>query len=168
MRVLVISGSMGAGKTTVLGEASDLLSAAAIPHAAIDLDGIAAVHVPPAVAATIRAQNLRSLAEHFRAAGIARMLIAEAVESRESRDWLRATIDAEMLRVCRLRAAVATMQQRIRLREPGMLQQAFVERVLTLEEALDAGGVEDYSVTNDARPVTEVAREVLRRADWLS
>src|SRR5690349_23304571 len=36
--VLVISGSMGAGKTTVLGEASDLLAASGIEHAAIDLD----------------------------------------------------------------------------------------------------------------------------------
>ncbi len=30
--VLVISGSMGSGKTTVLGEASDILTEAGIPH----------------------------------------------------------------------------------------------------------------------------------------
>ena len=32
--VLVISGSMGAGKTTVLSEASDILAEASVPHAA--------------------------------------------------------------------------------------------------------------------------------------
>ena len=36
--VLVISGSMGSGKTTVLSEASGLLAEASIPHAALDLD----------------------------------------------------------------------------------------------------------------------------------
>ena len=36
--LLIISGSRGAGKTTVLSEASDLLSLAGIAHAAIDLD----------------------------------------------------------------------------------------------------------------------------------
>jgi hypothetical protein len=41
VKVLVISGSMGSGKTTVLGEASDLLTMANILHAAIDLDYLA-------------------------------------------------------------------------------------------------------------------------------
>ena len=46
LKVLVISGSMGSGKTTVLGEASDLLGAAEIIHAAIDLDSLALGHLP--------------------------------------------------------------------------------------------------------------------------
>ena len=36
--VIVITGNMGAGKTTILAEASDLLTAGGIVHAAIDLD----------------------------------------------------------------------------------------------------------------------------------
>jgi hypothetical protein len=59
------------------------------------------------------------------------------------------------------------MQQRIRLREPGMLQEQFVARVAELEASLDAGCVEDFSVENDGRSVTAVAREVLVRAGWL-
>jgi adenylate kinase len=34
--LLIITGTMGAGKTTVLGEASDILALRQIPHAAID------------------------------------------------------------------------------------------------------------------------------------
>ena len=60
------------------------------------------------------------------------------------------------------------MQQRIRLREPGMLQEQFVARIGELEASLDAGRVEDFSVQNDGRSVTEVAREILVRAGWLS
>ena len=70
--------------------------------------------------------------------------------------------------VCRLRARLETMQRRVREREPGMLQEEFVARVAEeLEASLDAGGVEDFSVENDGRSVTAVAREVLRRAGWL-
>ena len=45
-RVLVISGSMGAGKTTVMGEASDILSARGVAHAAFDLDALGIVLLP--------------------------------------------------------------------------------------------------------------------------
>jgi N-acetyltransferase len=38
--VLIISGSMGAGKSTVLGEIHDLLVEREIPHAAIDFDAL--------------------------------------------------------------------------------------------------------------------------------
>jgi len=40
VKVLVITGSMGAGKTTVLGEASDLLAVSQVAYAVIDLDGV--------------------------------------------------------------------------------------------------------------------------------
>jgi hypothetical protein len=48
-----------------------------------------------------------------------------------------------------------------------MLQEQFVARVQPLEAALDAAGLEDFSVDNDGRSVTDVAREVLRLAKWM-
>jgi hypothetical protein len=59
------------------------------------------------------------------------------------------------------------MQQRIRLREPGMLQEQFVARVAELEASLDAASVEEFSVEKEGRSVTAVAREILARAGWL-
>ena len=56
------------------------------------------------------------------------------------------------------------MQERVRVREPGMRQEEFVRRVVDLERAMD---IEDFSVDNESRSVTEVAREVLDRAGWL-
>src|SRR6202790_531799 len=47
-RLLIITGTMGAGKTTVLGEASDILALRHIPDAAIDLDALGLVHIPSA------------------------------------------------------------------------------------------------------------------------
>lgn len=42
--MLVISGSMGSGKTTVLSELSDLLEEAGVAHAAVDLDTLSLMH----------------------------------------------------------------------------------------------------------------------------
>ena len=47
-----------------------------------------------------------------------------------------------------------------------MLQQALVDRVLTLDAILDAVTLEDFSLTNEGRSVTDVAREMLARAGW--
>jgi hypothetical protein len=65
-------------------------------------------------------------------------------------------------------ADLKTMQGRIQIREPGMLQTTFVTRVARLDALLDQAGVEDFSIENSGRSVTDVARDVLVRAGWLS
>ena len=82
-RVLVISGSMGAGKTTVMGEASDLLSARGVVHAAFDLDALGIVLLPEPVAAELHYRNLAAIYTNSVEAGVESFLIAAAIESRE-------------------------------------------------------------------------------------
>jgi hypothetical protein len=48
-----------------------------------------------------------------------------------------------------------------------MHQEQFVTRSRTLDAALDAAHVEDFTTLNDERNVTDVAHEVLRRAGWI-
>ncbi len=166
VNVLVISGSMGSGKTTVLGEASDLLTLADIPHAAVEMDSLANGHLPPG-AIGIEGLNLAAMWKNFATQGIARLLLAEALDSADKLRQIRDAIPGAQITVCRVRATIRTMQQRVRMREPGLLQEWFVARVVQLEESLDAAAIEDFSVENDSRSITEVAREMLRRAAWL-
>jgi hypothetical protein len=167
VRVLVITGSMGAGKTTVLGEASDLLAASNVAHAAIDLDGLGVCHLPDAPTADLALANLAAVWRNYAAAGAGRLLIAEALESEAARERLRAAIpDADVV-VCRLRVPLAVMQARVRVREAGLWQQRYVDRVAALEARLDAAGVEDFSIQAGDRGVTDVAREMLERTGWL-
>jgi hypothetical protein len=44
--LLIVTGSMGAGKTSALGEASDILATQSIARAAIDLDAFGLAHLP--------------------------------------------------------------------------------------------------------------------------
>ena len=167
IKVLVISGSMGSGKTTVLVEASDLLAAADIPHAAIDLDALGIGYLPAGTTDELQTRNLAAVWRNYAAAGVTRLLVSEALDTGAKRAQLQGVIHEATIVVCRLRARLSTMEQRVRARELGILQERFVAQVAELEAALDAGQAEDFSVVNDGRSITEVAREVLVRAGWL-
>lgn len=168
IKVLVISGSMGSGKTTVLAEASDLLTAADIPHAAVDLDALGLGYLPAATADELEIRNLAALWRIYAASGATRLLIAGALETSDKRAQLQGVIREATILVCRLRARLSTMERRVRARELGILQERLVARVTELETALDAGQVEDFSVENDGRSLTDVARDMLIRAGWLN
>jgi hypothetical protein len=159
---------MGSGKTTLLGEASDILAAHGVRHAAIDLDAVNAAGLPDDASADLTVRNLAALGANFAAAGIERILLAEAVDSRERLERIRSALGGATIVVCRLTAELETLQARIRQREPGMLQQQFVHRAGELDARLDRAGVEDFVVANGSRrSITDVAREVLIRAGWL-
>jgi hypothetical protein len=168
VRVLVISGSMGSGKTTVLAEASDILITRRIPHAAIDLDALGCVHLPAGTPnQDLMYRNLKSVWKNYEAAGLKSLLVARAVEDPAELARCREAVPCANMVVCRLKASLQTMQERVRDREPGMLQQKFVDRAAELEALLDYAHVEDFEVQNEDRSVTDVAQEILVRSGWL-
>jgi len=167
VRVIVITGSMGAGKTTVLGEASDLLAKDGIAHAAIDLDALAISHLPGSASpGDLTHANLRSVWTNYAAAGATRLLVAAAMENSVELDRVKSAIPNAEIVVCRLRAPLETMMARVRLREPGMHQERFVARVAELERLLDAAALENFALTNTGS-VTDVARRMLVKSGWL-
>src|SRR5437588_2602047 len=90
MTVLVISGSMGAGKTTVMAEASDLLAERGIAHAALDLDALGIVHGP--ASDDLMYANLTAVSANYSLAGVSRLLVASAVVSKRELDRLRVAL----------------------------------------------------------------------------
>jgi hypothetical protein len=64
--LLIITGTMGAGKTTVLGEASDILALRHIVHAAIDLDALGLAHLPSATGNdAVMYKNLQAVSKNY-------------------------------------------------------------------------------------------------------
>ena len=166
--VLLITGTMGAGKSTVMAEASDLLAARDIDHAAIDVDALAVAHISsmPNNDETMYA-NLECVCRNYAQLGVRRFVLAQALENRSNLERCRNATSAEDVVVCRLTARLATLQQRVKLREPGMLQSQFVARVEVLNAILDRAGLEDFTLPNENRSISEVAQEMLMRAGWL-
>jgi hypothetical protein len=66
-----------------------------------------------------------------------------------------------------LTASLEVMQQRVRMREPGVWQAEFVARVAKLSAILDGARLEDFTVANENRSLREVAHEVLFKAGWI-
>ena len=159
---------MGAGKTSVLAEASDILALRHIAHAAVDVDALGLAHLPIAARNDeVMYQNLRSVCNNYASVGVTRFLLARALENRTELDLFRNIVSAANTVVCRLTASVETMEQRVKKREPGVLQQQYVSRVAELNVILDRARLEDFSVTTENRPPTEVAHEMLVQVGWI-
>jgi hypothetical protein len=160
---------MGAGKTAVLGEASDILAERGIVHAAIDMDALGLAYLPFAASSdAVMYDNLRSICRNYAALGVRRFLLARALEDDAQLLLCREIVPASNTVVCRLTASIELMQRRVERREPGISQQEYVARVAKLNAILDGSHLEDFAVANEDRSLTEVAREVLTRAGWIS
>ena len=167
--LLIITGTMGAGKTSVLGEASDILALKGIAHAAIDLDALGLAHLPSAEASDgVMYGNLRSVCENYAAVGVRQLLLARAIEDRAELEVCSGVVSASTTVVCRLTASIEAMEQRVRLRESGVSQWDYVARVAELNTILDRAQLENFTITNENRPLTDVAHELLVKAGWIS
>jgi hypothetical protein len=167
--LLIITGTMGAGKTAVLGEASDILALRHIAHAAIDLDAFGLGHLPSAASSDgVMYRNLQSVCRNYASIGVRRFLLARAMEDRAELELCRGAVSAKNTVVCRLTASIETMQHRVKMREAGVSQRGYVARVAKLNVILDRARLEDFTVTNENRSLTEVAHEMLAKAGWIS
>jgi len=167
--LLILTGTMGAGKTVVLGEASDILAQRQIIHAAIDLDAFGLAHLPDAARSDdVMYDNLRSICRNYAALGVQRFLVARAIEDRAQLKLCRDIIPAISTVVCRLTASIEVMKRRVQVRDLGISRREYVARVAKLNVILDRARLEDFAVANESRSLTDVALEVLVKAGWLS
>lgn len=159
---------MGAGKSSVLTEASDLLAQQKIVHAAIDVDALGVAFLPGAVACDeVMYANLHLLCQNYRQRGVHNFLLARAIENAAQKELCRNVVSASRVTVCRLTASESTLLERVKTRETGILQQQLLARVTELNSILDNAQLEDFSVSNENRSLTEVALEILLRAGWI-
>ena len=159
---------MGAGKSAVLAEASDILAQRGIVHAAIDLDTLGLGCLADGRSLDqVMYRNLGSVCENYRAAGVKRVLLARAVESRVELEMCLRAVSAERVSIGRLVASLETMQRRVSRRELGVGREQYVARVEKLEMILDSARLENFAISNEDRPVTDVANEMLVKAGWI-
>lgn len=168
---LLVTGPPGVGKTAVAKEIGEQLFQAGAPHAVIDLDELARLR--PAIIdgstfhAELVASNLRAIWPNYLALGVERAVLARILVTAVEVDAYRETIPGAELTVCRVVAPMATIERRLRHREPGIVRSFLLDLAPKLEASMDALGVEDFAVDNGpGRDISEVAGEVLRRMNW--
>jgi hypothetical protein len=167
--VLVITGPVGVGKSTIANEAAWLLRQADVPHALVDLDRIEQCWPVPADDPgneRVSHRNLACMWANFRQAGADRLILVRVLEARSLLRRVTKAVPGAQFTVVRLRAPLAVLHERIRSREASD-PDWFLDAATHTAEVFERAQVEDHLVDNENRPATVVAEEVLYRVGWL-
>ena len=166
--LLALSGPVGVGKSSVLVEIHDILSALLVPHACVERDALGySWPVHGYFNEDVALRNLRAVWANFHAAGARRVVIAGVIERPADLAGYREAIPGAVIQTCRLAAAEPTRLARLRSREHGAGLEWHLERTVELERILDATRLEDFTVVNEHQPLRAAAEEVLVRAGWI-
>ena len=167
---LLLTGTVGVGKTSVAEAVGDLLRGAGVPHAVIDVDWLRAAWPPPPGDPFNRAialRNLASVGAGYVAAGAVRLVLAGVVETRAEREGHAAAL-GQPLTVCRLVTTPDVVRARLlrRHHEDDDARRWHLLRAGELDTILQASAVEDHRLDTAGLTVRDVAAAVLRKVGW--
>ncbi|WP_162466487.1 adenylyl-sulfate kinase [Streptomyces taklimakanensis] len=169
---LLITGTVGAGKTTVAHVVGDLLADAGTPTAVVDLDALCRSRPAPEgdpFNVELLLRNLRCVAGNHIAAGAVRLVLAGVAESRGDRERYREAVGTG-LTVCRLRVHLPTVRRRlVRRHENDHAPDALrwhLDRAGELDRILDRAHVADHTVDATDGSAADIATAVLRAVGW--
>jgi chloramphenicol 3-O-phosphotransferase len=116
VRIVLLTGAPGAGKTTVLTALMNLLEADDVRYAAIEMEALALVHPLPDDDAAFR--HIEFVAESFRDRGYPRLLVSATIEDNEYLRRLLAALPSDDVLLVRLDAPPELLHERLSRREP--------------------------------------------------
>jgi adenylylsulfate kinase len=165
----VITGPVGVGKSTVVQEANSLLIGTGVSHATVELEDIARFwggKPSKSGNAAIAYRNLASVWANYQEAGADRLLLSLLMERKSDLQGVYEAIPAAEIKVVRLSAPLALIEERLRLREKTIPDEE-VSAARWWVSRLEDSEFADYVVSNDHRPPRAVAMEVLQLLRWL-
>lgn len=168
-RAILLTGTVGAGKTSVALELGEILEAGEHAYGLVDLDWLAWLRPARASLATVQsvlAENLRLIWPTYREAGVERLVLARCVGDRAELDALRASLPGVELYVVRLSVPDELARQRLEARDTGVQLAEHLAETAVLAARAEQLALEDAVVANGDRPLREVAEDVLAAAGW--
>lgn len=173
-RVLVINGSMGAGKTTSAAAVLDVLGERGARAAFIDGDYLCQAAPAPdgdPFNQRLLFANLAAVAPVYRLRGHGLIVIARVVEDPADRERYARAFASDAgpadVSIVRVDAPRSVREARVSEREPaGKWRDWGLARTVELAAVLDELDLDDATVTTEARSREEVATEVLAAAGW--
>lgn len=164
--VLVITGPVGSGKTTVGMAVSGLLDAAGVVHALVDIDRLAHLYPRPEhdpFAIEVATKNLAAVWSNYRSAGATCLIISDVVESTADLDRYRSAVPGAAILLVRLHASLPTLASRLRARETSGSLEWYLRRAEELTEQMEASVLEDVLVDTEDKSIAQIADEILQR-----
>jgi chloramphenicol 3-O-phosphotransferase len=167
--VLVLTGPVGVGKTSVAVAISDLLNTRGVAHAVIDADWLRWCHPSPPhdpFQMQLGLRNLAAVWANYRNAGAARLVLADIVETRAILAEYRSAIPGAAITLVRLHAALPALHARLAQREAGASLSWHQQRAGELLAQMERDALEDLRVDTEGKAIGDIAAEVLGRAGW--
>ncbi len=163
---LLLTGTVGSGKTVVAIAIGHLLERQGKSAAVVDLDWLGWLHLRSSAitADQLIARNLAAIWPNLREAGMGYAVLARAILGREALEALRVAVPGADLVAVRLTASSATIERRLRRRDSGQELEEHLRESVEMGRAMDREGLEDFTLANDDRSPGEVALEVLQHA----
>ncbi len=166
---LLITGTLGVGKTAVASEISELLDQVQIPHAQVDVDALRWGYFPLSpdpFQVELALKNLAAIWANFQQAGAQRLVLADVLEEREHLQRYRQAVPSAQILVIRLHASLPTVEHRLKSRELGSSIERHLRRSAELIRHMEQARVEDVCVDTEGKTVRAIAGEVLRICGW--
>ena len=169
--ILVISGSVGVGKTEVSYALSKTLRDKGITHAVIDLDCLREAFPRPENDPfywNLGIKNLSAIWKNYEEIGVTHLIIPTVVEEPSEVDSFKSVIPNSDIKVVLLKARLETIHNRLKSRETGDALEWHLKRAVELTNQLEQAKVEDLVIDTDNKTVDEVAKEILVKTEFTS
>ncbi|HWL64607.1 MAG TPA: AAA family ATPase [Actinomycetota bacterium] len=170
-QAVLLTGTIGVGKTTVAEAISESLHDAHQLHALIDLDWLAQLYPAPDEAdpynTNLAADNLAAVWRNFHTAGARRAVMAATVESAEQLGEIRRALPDAEFTVVLVTASSDSVHGRIATRDRGRLRNDFLACTNALATRIESAGLHEFAIENDGRLPDEAANEILQKLGWL-
>ena len=167
---VLLTGTIGSGKTALAVELGDVLGGRGHATAVLDLDWLGWFHPAPGATsapADLIVRNLRSIWPNFRAEGVRYLVMARMIQTPAEVNAIRDALDGVSLTVVRVSASEETIEARLRARDTGAELAEHLRELALVNRGLDEMAIEDLSIENEGRLIRAVAEDVLDRLAWI-
>lgn len=168
--IIVVTGPVGVGKTSVAIAMADLLDEHDLAYAVIDMDWLCYCAPRPAddrFHERLGYANLAAVWANYRAAGANRLILVDVVETHATIEAYQQAIPNAAIQVIQLNAPLATIQQRLEQRETGATLAWHQQRAAELLDHWQRNPIQAQIVeTADLTP-HEIAQKMLVQQGWI-
>lgn len=164
--VVVVTGPVGAGKSTVAAALCEVLAARDVRTAYVDMDYLRWLHPAHAhdrFSSRLGFRNLAAIWPNLLAAGASCVVLADVVEDMAQRAMYEELMPGSVVSIVRLNVPLGLIHQRLASRESGDDLEWHRQRAPELQGIMEAAAIGDLVIEVGPRDPADVATDIANR-----